>query len=163
MVIFWLPLHRLSHGTSCPYIGSVRSGVGKDWGRTKLSAVSSWRTLIPLVQGPTFMTSFNLNYLLNFPSPNIVTLEVRVLTYLGRLQNISSLAVTTLYYHCLQKGKFRNYFGRMTATAKKLSTDCQYKVKQHHILCCAGVLWSHCAAFWAACMTWLLIWEKLLL
>ena len=38
-------------------------------------------TLILLDQGPTFMTSFNLNYLLKTLSPETATLEVRASTY----------------------------------------------------------------------------------
>ena len=39
------------------------------------------RTLILLDQGPTLMTSFNLNYLLIDPSPSIVTLRVKASAY----------------------------------------------------------------------------------
>ena len=68
------------------------------WGGRESSLVSLLkRTLILLHQGPTFMTSFNLNYFLRVSSPNTATLGVRASTYeLGGTHSVHNAFLDSL-------------------------------------------------------------------
>ena len=91
----WNPLPGSSRADSC--LLSVWSHVLSSVVARRKQALRSIliRSLILLGQGPTIMTSFNLNYFLKALSPNIVTLRVWASTFpiLGRHISVHSTAV----------------------------------------------------------------------